>query len=133
MSVVLKQPLRHIHQRYCVMALLIAATISALIIAAGFRALGKGLVLGSLFSVVNFSAMAVLLPLQFHPNRNKSAIISMGSILLRFSLMAIPLIVALNSPQFALSTVVVGLFGVQIAILGDQLWARLRDYREAKY
>ena len=130
---VLKQPLRQVQQRYCVAALLIAAVVSALAMAAGFRALGKGLVLGTIFSVVNFTAMAALLPLQFHPNRNKSAIMSMGSILLRFSLMAIPLIIALKSSQFALSTVVAGLFGVQLTILGDHLWARLRESREARH
>jgi hypothetical protein len=115
------------------MVMLVAAVISVLIIAAGFRALGKGLVLGVIFSMVNFSAMAVLMPLQFHPNRNKSAMVSMGSILLRFGLMAIPMVVAIKSSQFALSTVIVGLFGVQIAILSDHLWARFRDSREAKH
>ena len=109
MSMEIKHPLRQVQQRYCVMAVLVASAVAALLMAAGVRALGKGLVLGVLFSVVNFNVMAMLLPLQVAPGRRKSTMVSLGSILLRYGLMAIPLIVAVKSPQFEISTVVVGL------------------------
>lgn len=133
MSMEIKHPLRQVQQRYCIMALLIAAAVAALLMASGFRAFGKGLVLGVLFSVANFNVMAILLPLQLNPGRKKSTMVSLGSILLRYGLMAIPLIIAIKSPQFEISTVVVGLFGVQIAILSDHLWARLQALIEAKH
>lgn len=127
MTIDMRQSLRQVQYRYGVMVLWIAAAMAAVLIAAGMRSLGKGLVLGVLFSLINFWAMAFILPMQFNPRRSKSTIFSMGSILLRFGLMTVPIIMALKSPQFALSTVVIGLFGVQIAILGDHLWARLRE------
>lgn len=125
--------LRQVQHRYCTIALVITVAAGAGFMVLGFPTLGKGLILGAIFSVVNFIAMAVLLPLQFNPNRKKGAVLSFFSILLRYFLMAAPLMAAIKLPQFALSTVVVGLFMVQIAILGDQFLSRLRNSVEAKH
>lgn len=127
------QSLRQVQHRYCTIALLITVAVGAGLLGLGFPTYGKGLILGAVFSVINFIAMAVLLPLQFHPDRKKGTVLSFLSILLRYCLMAGPLVAAIKLPQFALSTVVVGLFMVQIAILGDQLWIRLRNSVEAKH
>lgn len=123
----INQPLKQVQQRYVVMVLLIAVTVAALLMAGGYRSLGKGLVLGVIFSAMNFTLMALLLPYQFSPQRRKNTFVSLGSIVLRYGVMAIPLVICLNSAQFALSTVVIGLFGIQLVILGDHLWARARD------
>lgn len=125
--------LRQTQHRYCSIALVITVAAGAGFMAFGFATLGKGLILGAIFSVINFIVMAALLPLQFNPNRKKGTVLSFLSILLRYCLMAAPLVAAIKLPQFALSTVVVGLFMVQIAILGDQLWRRLRNSVEAKH
>jgi ATP synthase protein I len=123
----IQQSMRQVQQRYCTIALVLTVAGGAALMAAGLPTYGKGLILGALFSIVNFIALAVLLPLQFNPGRKKSTMLSFISILLRYCLMAAPLIAAIKLAQFALSTVVVGLFIVQIAILGDQLWTRLHD------
>lgn len=132
MSLGAKKSLRQVQQRYCVMALSIATVIAVVFMMAGFHAIGKGLLLGTLFSITNFALMAILLPFQFNPQRNKSTMLSLGFILIRFGLMAVPLIVALKSPRVELSAVVVGLFGVQIVILGDHLWTQMRDAFETR-
>jgi hypothetical protein len=41
--------------------------------------------------------------------------------------MALPLIWALKHDSVALTTTAAGLFMIQIAILGDHLWTKLRD------
>ena len=128
MTIDMRQSLRQVQYRYGVMVLWIATAMAAVLMAAGCRSLGKGLVLGVLFSLINFWAMALILPMQFDPRRSRSTLVSMGSILLRFGLMTVPIVTALKSSQFALSTVVIGLFGVQVAILGDLLWTRLREF-----
>jgi hypothetical protein len=127
------QSMRQVQHRYCSIALLITVVVGAGLMSLGFPTYGKGLILGAVFSVVNFIAMAVLLPLQFNPDRKKGTVLSFVSILLRYCLMAAPLVAAIKLPQFALSTVVVGLFMVQVAILGDQLWIRLRNSVEATH
>jgi hypothetical protein len=127
------QSMRQVQHRYGTIALVITVAAGAGLMSLGFPTYGKGLILGAVFSVVNFIAMAVLLPLQFNPDRKKGTVLSFVSILLRYCLMAAPLMAAIKLPQFALSTVVVGLFMVQIAILGDQLWTRLRNSVEAKH
>jgi hypothetical protein len=45
----------------------------------------------------------------------------------RFALMALPLIWALKHDSVALPTTAAGLFMIQIVILGDHLWTKLRD------
>jgi hypothetical protein len=132
MSLGVKKSLRQVQQRYCVTALSIATIAAVVFILAGYHAIGKGLLLGTFFSMANFTLMAILLPLQFNPQQNKSTVLSLGSILIRFGLMAVPLIVALKSPRVELSAAVVGLFGVQIVILGDHLWTLMRDALETR-
>jgi hypothetical protein len=45
----------------------------------------------------------------------------MLSILLRYALLGIPIIVGVRSPEFNLPAVVVGIFSVQIVLLGEHI------------
>lgn len=126
----IRQPLRNTLQRYCFLALLIAICVGGLMMLIGFRPIGKGLILGTLFSVLNFILMATALPLRVGLGRGKSFLFSLGSVYLRYALLAIPLVLAFNQDVIAVSTVAVGLFMVQITIMGDQLWHRLRNFVE---
>jgi ABC-type Na+ efflux pump permease subunit len=125
--------LQQVRKQYCSLALAIAICAGALLIFSGYRALGKGLILGSVFSVLNFILMAAFLPLLAGQTRKSASLISLSSILFRFALLAVPLIGSLHSEQFAVSTAAAGLFMVQVAILGDQLWRRLRNQEEVRY
>jgi uncharacterized membrane protein len=117
----------NVQKRYIRLALMPAVLLGGLLIVAGQRPLGKGLILGTLFGIVNFFLMALALPMRLRYVRSKALLFSLTSIYVRFALMALPLIWALKHDAVALTTTAVGLFMIQIAILSDHLWTRLRD------
>jgi hypothetical protein len=115
------------HKRYTRLALALALPLSGLLIVLGQRPLGKGLVLGTLFGIFNFILMAFALPARLRYERGKALLFSLTSIYARYAIMALPLIWALKHDSVALTTTAAGLFMVQIAILGDHLWTKVRD------
>lgn len=123
--------MRSTRQRYCTMALIMAISAGAALMLAGYPALGKGLILGALFSVLNFILIAATLPKRLGKSRGKTFLFSIFSIYLRYAILAIPLVLAIKQEAFAVSTAAAGLFIVQLAILGDHLLARWRHALEA--
>lgn len=116
-----------VQKRYVRLALVLAVSLGGALMLIGQRPLGKGLILGTLFGVVNFILMALALPVRLRYVRGKALLFSLTSIYGRFALMALPLIWALKHDSVALTTTAAGLFMIQIAILGDHLWTKLRD------
>ena len=114
-------------KRYSSLALTLAAVCGGLLAFTGYISLGKGLILGALFSIVNFVLMAVALPLRIGRGRAPSTLISLVSIAVRYALLAAPLIIAANHSQFAVSSTAAGLFMVQMTILAEQAWAGRRN------
>ena len=98
-----------------------AILVGFVMILAGQKSVGKGLVLGTLFSVVNFVLMGETLPVKMGKSRHKAFFFSLGSILFRYLLMAIPLFLAIKMDQFILVASICGLFMVQLMILADHL------------
>lgn len=90
-------------------------------ILAGYKAIGKGLVLGTFFSIVNFVLIGVALPLRVAASGRKGFLLSLTSILGRYALLAVPLVVAVRSEAFDLWGAVVGIFMIQLVILLDHL------------
>lgn len=117
----------NVQKRYIRLALILAAMLGGLLMMAGQRPLGKGLILGTLFGIVNFILMALALPMRLRYVRGKALLFSLTSIYTRYVLMALPLIWALKHDSVALTTTAAGLFMIQVAIFGDHLWTRLRD------
>jgi hypothetical protein len=116
-----------VQKRYARLALMLTVLLAGPLMVFGQRPLGKGLILGTLFGIVNFILVALALPLRLRYVRGKALLFSLTSIYVRFALMALPLIWALKHDSVALTTTVTGLFMIQIAILGDHLWTKLRD------
>jgi hypothetical protein len=114
-------PQREAQKKYCSRAVVAAVFCGGGMILCGFPALGKGLIAGTLFSVLNFVLIAESLPYKLGKSRPKAAGISLAWILLRFSLMAVPLVLALKFKFFDPLTAGVGLFFVQLAILFDHV------------
>ena len=83
------------------------------------KAVGKGLLLGTLFSIINFVLMGKSIPMTLRQTRSKARMIGLGSILARYALLAIPLVVAVKSASFSFIAVAIGIFGVQIVTLVD--------------
>ena len=108
-------------KKYCSLAMMAAILIGLVMILAGQKPVGKGLILGTIFSVVNFVLMGETLPVRMGRTRQKAFFFSLGSIVLRYLLMAIPLFLAIKTDQFNLVASICGLFMVQLMILADQL------------
>ena len=86
----------------------------------GLDTLARGLVLGSLFSVINFALMAHFLPKQISPSSKRSSMFAFFSLFIRLGLLAVPMAVALRSDSFHWAAVAVGLFIVPMAIFLEQ-------------
>ena len=89
-------------KKYGSLAVTAAIFIGLVMILAGYKPVGKGLILGSLFSVINFVLMGETLPVKMGKSRPKAFIFSLGSILMRYALMAIPLFLAIKTDRFNL-------------------------------
>jgi len=92
--------------------------------AMGYRPMARGVVLGALFSVLNFALMARLLPLQVGYKRRGASVFAGFSMLARMALMAVPLIVAFKGATFHWIGVAAGLFAVPAGVFVDQWISR---------
>ena len=101
---------------------MVAAIIAAFVlILVGLKPVGKGLVLGTIFSVINFVLMGQTLPLRLSRTKRKTFFLSLGSLFFRYALLAVPLIVAIKFEQFDLPAAIFGIFMIQLVILADYL------------
>jgi len=113
-------------KRYGTTSMMAAIFIGILLIIVGHKAQAKGLILGSIFSVLNFVLMGEILPLIVGPSKKRSSFISFGSIVIRHGLLAVPLILAFKMERLDFAATVCGLFMVQIVIMGDHLIKRFQ-------
>lgn len=125
-----RKPLLAAQKRYASMSLFGAVAIGGSLILLGFEPLGKGLILGTLFSIVNFTLMAIALPYRLGLSRRRTFWVSLTSIYCRFAIMAIPLIIGVKHPQVAVSAVAAGLFMVPLCIFGERMWMQWRHPEE---
>ncbi len=104
-------------KKYCTLALLLASAAGLVLIVGGFRPLGKGLILGAIFSVINFVLLGLALPARIGASRRKASFIAFGSLAGRFLILAIPFVAAIKSDTFNLIATVAGVFMVQAVIM----------------
>lgn len=108
-----------------------AVIMGFLLILAGYRPMGKGLVLGAFFSILNFILMSHLLPYNMGKSGKAAYASSLFSVLGRYVVLSVPIILAIRMDSFDIATTVVGLFMVQIIILLDRFRkGRTPDYRQ---
>lgn len=88
------------------------------------KTIAKGLVLGACFSVLNFFILGRFIPLTLGRSRAKARFISLTSILSRYVLLAIPMILAAKLSSLDFTATVVGIFAVQIVTLFDYVVIR---------
>jgi hypothetical protein len=115
------EALRDTQKKFGSRAMITAITLGFALILAGFKPMGKGLVLGTVFSILNFVLMGELLPLRMKRSKRQATVFSLGSIMIRYALLAIPLIVAFKVDAFNLGAVIAGLFMVQFMVLTDSI------------
>ena len=112
-------PLRQMQKKFGTRALSIAILVAVVTILSGHKELGKGLVLGTLFSILNFILMAEFLPLRLSPDRRRASTWALGTLILRYALLAVPLILAARSDAFSFAATAAGLFMVPLVALFD--------------
>ena len=95
--------------------------VGACLLFGGYRSAGKGLILGAVFSVINFFLMGIALPFQCGHAKGRTLLITLGSIGGRYLILAIPLIMAIKMEQFNFYAVVCGLFAIQLVMIADHL------------
>jgi hypothetical protein len=115
------EPVKQAQKKYGSRAVWIAIIIGLCFFLAGQKPVGKGLILGAIFSVANFILIGQTLPLRIGRSKRKTFFISLGSIFFRYALMALPILVAVKFEQFNLVAAIVGLFMIQFVILADHL------------
>ena len=110
-------------------ALWLSVVVGLVFILAGHKQVGKGLILGAFFSVLNFIVMAKSIVLTFGRSKRQLFSISLISILARYILLAIPLIAAVKFEQFNLVATIVGIFMIQLVILAEHLITQIPTLR----
>ena len=115
------ESIKETQKRYGSRAIWIAIAVGFGFFLAGYKPMGKGLVLGTIFSVINFVLIGQALPLRIGHSKRKTFVLSLGSILFRYMLMAIPVVVAVKYEQLDLVGTIFGLFMIQIVIMADHI------------
>ena len=124
------EAIRQTQKKYCSRAMFTAIVIGGFLILIGQQPIGKGFILGAIFSVINFVLIGETLPYKLGKAKGRTILIALGSIFVRFGIMAVPLILAVKFDQFNLLAVVIGIFTVQLVIIADQFSSRMGSTQE---
>jgi hypothetical protein len=95
----------------------LAILLALVFFAVGAAAVAKGLLLGTLFSILNFVLMGQALLQHMNKARTKRFMLCLGSIWLRYALLAVPLTIAAKSAMFDFFAAAAGILMVQGVIL----------------
>lgn len=126
------EAVKQVQKKYASWALTLAIGVGLLFILMGHKPVGKGLVLGAIFSVLNFMLMGKSIALNFGRSRGKTLSISLGSIIFRYLLLAIPLIAAVKYEQFNLVATILGIFMIQLVILAEHVLSLIPAMRKKR-
>jgi len=127
------EQIRQTQKKYCSAAIAVAIFAGLLFILAGQKPIGKALILGTVFSIVNFILIGETLPLRIGKTKGKTFFISLGSIYFRYIILAIPLIMAIKLEQFNLFAVIFGIFLIQIVIMADHFYNYISSARKKQF
>ena len=106
-------------KRICSWAMTSAIVVALVFIILDEKAIAKGLILGTLFSIINFVLLGKAIPIMIGQRLSKARILGLISILCRYGVLAIPLILGIEFDAFNFVAVVVGIFSVQVVTLVD--------------
>ncbi|MFP4572307.1 MAG: ATP synthase subunit I [Desulfobacterales bacterium] len=114
------EQIRKAEKKYCSAAIMIAVCAAIVLIAAGMKPAGKGLILGTIFSIINFIVMGETLPAKIAGTRRRASVLSWLLLLARYAILAIPLVISVKLDNLDVITTIIGLFMIQIVILAEQ-------------
>ena len=109
--------IRQVRNKYGSQALIAAIVIAIVFIALDQKPIAKGLIMGTLFSILNFVAMAHTLPMRLGKEKRKTFWVGFGGIWLRYLLMGVPIFLSIKLDTFNFFATAAGLFMVQGVII----------------
>ncbi len=89
--------------------------------------MGKGLILGTLFSILNFILIGETLPLKLARSKSRTLMVALLTIGGRYALLTVPMIISIKYPQFNFSAAIIGIFMIQVVLLADHAFGLLTD------
>ena len=104
-------------RKICTWSITYATAVAVICLLLHEIAIAKGLIIGAIFSIINFILLGQTLPKTLFRSRAKASMMGLGSILGRYALLAVPLIIGIRSASFNFMAVVIGIFAVQITTL----------------
>ena len=126
------ESIKQTQKKYGARAIWIAIAIGLGFILVGHKDVAKGLILGTVFSVINFILIGQTLPLRLGKSKRKTFLMSLGSILFRYVIVAIPIVVAVKFEQFDLVAAILGIFMIQAVILADHIFTLVFSDRKER-
>ncbi|MCB2169311.1 MAG: ATP synthase subunit I [Deltaproteobacteria bacterium] len=120
------ESIRHLQRRYCGGALTVAVVLSAGCCLAGWPAMTRGLIIGSLFSALNFALLGKTMMRKLTAPRRGGGLITLVAQLGRYLLWAVPVVIAVKLPPVDLPATIAGLFMVPICIVTDSVFSVVR-------
>ena len=126
-------PVNELPKNYGTKAMVLAILLGLVFLILGNLAVCRGLVLGALFSTINFVLMAQSVRYKIRAGNNKTLFLALKNILFRYVIMSIPLVLAIKLPRFDLMATIVGLFIVQFLILIDHIYRYFRGESERRH
>ncbi|MDX2448554.1 MAG: hypothetical protein QNK29_15300 [Desulfobacterales bacterium] len=115
------EPVHQLQRKFGSRAMVTAVINGMVFILVGQKPIAKGLVLGSIFSVINFILIGEILPMIITASRKRSVLFSFVSMLFRFLLLSTPLVLSIKLESLNFVAAAFGIFMVQIMIMGDHL------------
>ena len=123
------EAIRQLQKKYCSRAITAAIFAGLFFILIGYESIGKGLILGTIFSIINFILMGETLPMKLNKTKGKAFAASLGSILFRYIILAVPLIIGIKYDAYNIFAVMAGIFLVQCFILADHVFNHFTSAR----
>ena len=121
------EKIRETERRYASRALIISLIVGSVLIAANFKSEGKGLILGTIFSCINFVLIGETVPSIINKDRRKNIFFSLFSIMLRYLILTFPLILGVKYEAFNFCFVVIGIFSVQLLLIAEKILKKDKD------
>jgi hypothetical protein len=112
---------RQTQKKYGSAAMTVAIAVGVALMLAGYKPIAKGLILGALCSVINFVLIGESLPYRLQLSSRRRVFAALGSICIRYGILAGALIAAVRSDAVDVVAVVLGIFMVQGIILTEHL------------
>jgi len=123
------EALRQTQKKYSSRAITAAIFAGFFLILIGQKAMGKGLILGTVFGIFNFILMGESLPLRLGKSKGKTYLFSFGSIFFRYIIIAVPLVMAIKLEQYNLFSTMLGIFLIQFFILAEHVFGLILSAR----